>query len=52
MDKWVNGRADAVAGGLQGFPIKHRRYVLQMNFFAQPSWRCRVPAPTGRALGW
>ena len=32
LDKWVNGRADAVAGSLQGFSIKHRRYVLQMSF--------------------
>jgi len=32
MDYWVNSRADAVARTLHGFPIEHRRYVLQARF--------------------
>jgi hypothetical protein len=31
-DYRVNSRADVVARTLHGFPIKHRRYVLQVRF--------------------
>ena len=50
LDKWVNGRADAIAGALHGFPIKHRRYILQVSFVLNASTLIAVAGVL--TVGW